>query len=71
MGQSQRPAVKRLAVEQGLERREVTPIPHVGIDENSFGRGRDYIMGLTDIGGSILVDEAPERVHRGFLWVAP
>ena len=26
------------AVERGLERREATPIPHLGIDEKSFGR---------------------------------
>ena len=37
------------AVERGLERREANPIPHVGIDEKSFGRGHDYITVLTDI----------------------
>ncbi|MBM4022592.1 MAG: hypothetical protein FJ284_10220 [Planctomycetes bacterium] len=30
------------AVERGLERREATPIPHVGIDEKSFGKEHDY-----------------------------
>jgi hypothetical protein len=28
------------AVARGLERREATPIKHIGIDEKSFGRGR-------------------------------
>ena len=51
------------AVERGLERREATPIPHVGIAEKSFGRGHDYITVLTDIDGSRVLDVAPERTQ--------
>ena len=51
------------AVERGLERREVTPIRHIGIDEKSFGRGHDYITVLTDIDGSRVLDVAPERTQ--------
>ena len=51
------------AVERGLERREAAPIPHVGIDEKSFGRGHDYITVLADIDGSRVLDVAPERTQ--------
>ena len=51
------------AVERGLERREAKPIPHVGIDEKSFGRGHDYITVLTDLDGSRVLDVAPERTQ--------
>jgi len=51
------------AGERGLERREANPIPHVGIDEKSFGRGHDYITVLTDIDGSRVLDVAPERTQ--------
>lgn len=51
------------AVERGLARREATPIPHLGLDEKSFGRGHDYITVLTDIDGSRVLDVAPERTQ--------
>jgi transposase len=47
------------AVERGLERREANPIPHIGIDDKSFGKGHDYITVLTDIDGSRVQDVAP------------
>jgi transposase len=31
------------AVERGLERRTEQPVAHVGIDENRFGSGHDYM----------------------------
>ena len=51
------------AVARGLERREATPIKHIGIDEKSFGRGQDYITVLTDLDGSRVLDVAPERTQ--------
>jgi transposase len=51
------------AVARGLERREATRMPHLGIDEKSFGKGHDYITVLTDIDGSRVVDVAPERTQ--------
>jgi transposase len=51
------------AVERGLERREATPIPHLGIDEKSFGRGHDYITVLTDLNGSRVLDVVPDRTQ--------
>lgn len=51
------------AVERGLDRREATPIPHLGLDEKSFGKGHDYITVLTDLGGSRVLDVAPERTQ--------
>ena len=37
------------AVERGLQRRDFEPVPNVGIDEKSFGRGHDYVSVMTDI----------------------
>ena len=51
------------AVERGLERREATPIPHLGIDEKSFGRGHDYITVLTDLDGSRVLDVVQDRTQ--------
>ena len=51
------------AVERGLERREATPIPHLGIDEKSFGRGHDYITVLTDLEGSRFLDVVQDRTQ--------
>ena len=51
------------AVARGLERREATPIKHIGIDAKSFGRGQDSITVLTDLDGSRVLDVAPERTQ--------
>ena len=51
------------AVARGLERRETTHIPHLGIDEKSFKRGHDYITVLTDLNGSRVLDVVPERTQ--------
>jgi transposase len=48
------------AVERGLKRREAKPVPHLGIDEKNFGKGQDYITVLTVLGGSRVLDVAPE-----------
>ena len=42
-------AIKRRAVERGLERRTAEPIAALGLDEKSFGRGQDYAAVLTDL----------------------
>jgi transposase len=51
------------AVERGLERRDSTPIRHIGIDEQSFGKGHDDVTLLTDIDASRVLDVAPERTQ--------
>ena len=51
------------AVARGLERRETTHIPHLGIDEKSFRKGHDYITVLTDLNGSRVLDVVPERTQ--------
>jgi len=51
------------AVARGLERRETTHIPHLGIDEKSFRKGHDYITVLTDLDGSRVLDVVPERTQ--------
>lgn len=49
------------AVERGLLKRNLDDIPHVGIDEKSFGRGHDYVSVLTDIQGSRVLEVVPGR----------
>lgn len=49
------------AVERGLERRETKPIPYVGVDKKSFGRGHDYITAGTDLDGSRVLGVVQER----------
>jgi hypothetical protein len=39
------------AVARGLERRETTHIPHLGIDEKSFRKGHDHITVLQTLTG--------------------
>jgi len=46
-----------------MDRREATPIPHVGIDEKSFGKGHDSITVLTDVDGSRVLDVVQERTQ--------
>jgi transposase len=49
------------AVERGLERRDAEPMPEVGVDEKSFGKGQDYITVLTDTNRSRVVEIAEGR----------
>ena len=49
------------AVERGLESREEEPVPHIGIDEKSFGEGQDYISVMVDIAGSRVLAVAKDR----------
>jgi transposase len=49
------------AVERGLLKRNLDDIPHVGIDEKSFGKGHDYVSVLTDIKGSRVLEVVPGR----------
>ena len=54
-------AIMGRAVERGLQRRTEDPIPYVGIDEKSFGRGQDYISLMVDIDRSRVVEVAKDR----------
>ena len=51
------------AVARGLDRREATPIKHLGIDEKCLGRGQDCMTVLTDLNGPRVLDVAPERTQ--------
>jgi transposase len=51
------------AVAHGLERRESTLIKHLGIDEKSIGKGKEYITVLTDLDVFRVLDVAPERTQ--------
>jgi len=39
------------AMERWRERCDSKPIPHIGTDEKSFGKGHDYITVLTNLDG--------------------
>jgi transposase len=49
------------AVDRGMERRQVTEITHVAIDEKSFGKGQSYGTLLSDPGGRRVLEVTPER----------
>jgi transposase len=55
--------IKRRAVERGLARRADQPVPQLGIDEKSFGRGQDYVSILTDLKQRRVLDVVPERTQ--------
>lgn len=44
------------AVERGLAQRKFEALPHLGIDEKSFGRGHNYASVLTDIAGKRVLE---------------
>jgi transposase len=49
------------AVERGLERRQVTSLEYVGMDEKSFGRGHDYVSVLVDLTGARVLEVTEGR----------
>ncbi|YCM43818.1 ISL3 family transposase [Verrucomicrobiaceae bacterium 227] len=55
--------IKR-AVERGLERRDITEVERVGIDEKAFLRGHNYITLLNDLDGGRVLDVVPERTEN-------
>jgi transposase len=59
-----------LAVERGLEKRELEQIRYCGMDEKSFGKGQSCISLLTDLeGGRVLeVMEGRSEESADFLW---
>lgn len=57
-------ASKQRAVERGLERRTAEPIVALGLDEKSFGRGQDYVAGLTDLANHRVVEVAAGRTQE-------
>ena len=53
--------IMRLAVERGLDRRQLEGLRYLGMDEKSFGRGQSYITLLTDLDQSRVVDVVEGR----------
>jgi len=60
----------RRAVARGLTRRQREALPHLGMDEKSFGRGQSYITLLTDLDQARVLDVVEERTAEaaGELW---
>jgi transposase len=49
------------AVARGLERRQLTALKHLGMDEKSFGRGQSYVTLLTDLEEARVLDVVADR----------
>jgi len=52
------------AVERGMKRREDSDVPAIGIDEKSFLSGHKYVINLTDIQGSRVLDVCENRTFE-------
>ena len=51
------------AVARGIERRDMSNIRNVGIDEKSFGKGQDYVSIMTDVDNARVLEVVPERTR--------
>jgi transposase len=64
--------IMECAVERGLAERSLDGLRYVGIDEESFGRGQDYVSVMMDQESSRVIEEvsfrAPESAN--ILWEA-
>ncbi len=58
------------AVERGIERRDLTGLRYVGLDEKSFGAGQSYISVMSDLEGSrvLEVTDGNDAQSAGVLW---
>jgi transposase len=62
--------IMQRAVSRGCERRSVDKVIHVGVDEQSFGKGQDHVTVMTDIDESRVLEVTPNRTTElaEFLW---
>lgn len=56
--------IMQRSVERGLQSREEEPVPHVGIDEKSFGKGQNYVSVMVDIDGSRVLEVSKDRTEK-------
>lgn len=56
--------IQERAVERGLDRRQLTEIEYVGIDEKDFGKGHDYVSVMSDIEKGCILNVVPERTKE-------
>ena len=57
-------AIKKRAVERGLQRRDENAIPYIGIDEKQFRSGHRYISSLVDLQGGRVLDVVEDRTEE-------
>lgn len=57
-------AIKRRAVERGLQRRKNAPVDHVGIDEKQFRKGHQYISSMVDLDEGRVLDVVEGRTEE-------
>ena len=56
--------IMRRAVEQGLERRQLEGLKHLGMDEKSLKRGQSYVTLLRDLDKSRVLDVVETSNHQ-------
>lgn len=54
-------AIKKRAVERGLERRKKAQIPYIGLDEKSFRKGMSFVTTCCDLEGGRVLDVVENR----------
>ena len=57
-------SIMERAVKRGLERRQLTGIRYLGMDEKSFRRGQSYVSVLTDLDNSRVLEVVEERTEQ-------
>jgi transposase len=57
-------SIMERAVERGLERRDISEVSRVGIDEKSFLRGHSYTSILNDLDEPRVLEVVPERTEE-------
>lgn len=58
------PSMMRRALERGLQRRSVGEAQHVGMEENGFLSGHNYVSVLTDLDQSRVLEVIPRRTKE-------
>jgi transposase len=57
-------AIKKRAVERGLQRRDLTDIDYLGIDEKSFGTDERFVTILSDLTHERVLEVAPSKSNE-------
>jgi transposase len=65
-------AIMKRAVERGLERRQLSEVVNVGMDEKSFHSGQSYVSVMTDLDHSRVLDVVEDRTEAAAnqLWLS-
>lgn len=56
--------IKKMAVERGLYRRNISAVTHLGVDEKNFLKGHSYISVLNDLNNGCVIDVVEGRTKK-------